>query len=132
MNLTNFLLNVGVRPKAKAFEKTTKDPISAQKKVLFEFLILEGMQAGLSWNTILQKRENFRLAFNDFDYNEISNFKETKIEELLQNSGIIRNRLKIQSVITNAYAFLVIQEKFSTFDDFIWKFVNPTKDYTKA
>jgi len=92
--------------------------------VLFEFLILEGMQAGLSWNTILQKRHNFRLAFNDFNYYEISNYNIEKIEELLQNSGIIRNRLKIQSVVTNAKAFIEIQEEFGFFNDYIWKFVN--------
>ena len=93
-------------------------------KTLFEFLILEGMQAGLSWNTILKKRENFRKAFDDFDYNKIAEYSEDNIEKLLQNSGIIRNRLKIQSVITNAKAFLAIQKEYGSFDKYIWSFVN--------
>jgi len=93
-------------------------------KVLFEFLILEGMQAGLSWDTILKKRENFRKAFDNFDYIKIANYSEDKIEILLQNKGIIRNRLKIQSLISNAKAFLSIQNEYSTFDNYIWNFVN--------
>lgn len=93
-------------------------------KVLFEFLILEGMQAGLSWDTILKKRENFRKAFDNFDYIKIVNYSEDKIEILLQNKGIIRNRLKLQSVISNAKAFLSIQNEYSTFDNYIWNFVN--------
>ena len=93
-------------------------------KVLFEFLILEGMQAGLSWDTILKKRENFRKAFDNFDYMKIANYSEDKIEILLQNKGIIRNRLKIQSLISNAKAFLSIQNEYSTFDNYIWNFVN--------
>ena len=92
--------------------------------VLFEFLILEGMQAGLSWDTILKKRENFRKAFDNFDYIKIANYSEDKIEILLQNKGIIRNRLKIQSLISNAKAFLSIQNEYSTFDNYIWNFVN--------
>ncbi|MFX0147942.1 MAG: DNA-3-methyladenine glycosylase I [Candidatus Hodarchaeota archaeon] len=91
---------------------------------LFEFLILEGMQAGLSWSTILKKRENFRHALDNFDYNKISKYNENKIEELLQNKGIIRNRIKIQSIITNAQAFLGIQKEFGSFDDYLWNFVN--------
>jgi len=93
-------------------------------KVLFEFLILEGMQAGLSWDTILKKRENFRKAFDNFDYIKIANYSEDKIEILLQNTGIVRNRLKLQSVISNAKAFLAIQNEFGTFDNYIWNFVN--------
>lgn len=93
-------------------------------QILFEFLILEGMQAGLSWSTILKKRENFRNAFHDFDYIKISKFNEKKIEELLQDKGIIRNRLKIQSAITNAKAFIKVQEEFGSFNDFIWGYVN--------
>jgi DNA-3-methyladenine glycosylase I len=83
--------------------------------VLFELLILEGMQAGLSWSTILNKRENFRKAFDNFDYQ--------KIEDLLQNKGIIRNRLKIQSVISNANEFIKVRGEFGSFDNFIWSFV---------
>lgn len=91
---------------------------------LFEFLILEGVQAGLSWNTILNKRENYRKAFDNFNYNKIVLYKEQKIEELMNNSGIIRNRLKIKSVITNAIAFKRVQKEFGSFDKFIWQFVN--------
>ncbi|MFW9773821.1 MAG: DNA-3-methyladenine glycosylase I [Candidatus Heimdallarchaeota archaeon] len=92
--------------------------------ILFEFLILEGMQAGLSWSTILKKRENFRNALDNFRYNMISKYNEDKIEELLQDKGIIRNRLKIQSIITNAKAFLRIQSEFNSFNNYIWNFVN--------
>lgn len=93
-------------------------------KILFEYLILEGMQAGLSWSTILKKRENFRRAFDSFDYNKIARYSEDNVEKLLQNSGIIRNRLKIQSVVTNAKAFLAIKKKYGSFDKYIWNFVN--------
>ena len=93
-------------------------------KMLYELLILEGMQAGLSWNTILQKRDNFRKAFDNFDYNKIIKYKESKIEELMQNEGIIRNRLKIHSVITNAKSFIKVQEEFGSFYKYIWDFVN--------
>ena len=79
-------------------------------QILFEFLILEGMQAGLSWNTILNKRDNFRKVFDNFDYRKIAKYDKNKIEELLQDERIIRNRLKIQSVISNAKAFLEMQE----------------------
>lgn len=93
-------------------------------RVLFEFLILEGMQAGLSWSTILRKRENFRIAFDNFEYIKISKYNEEKVEKLLQIKGIIRNKLKIQSVITNAKAFIKIQKEFGSFDKYIWGFVN--------
>ncbi len=93
-------------------------------QIHFEFLVLEGAQAGLSWNTILQKRENFRKAFDDFDYEKITKYDEEKIEKLLNNPGIIRNRLKINSVISNAIAFLEIQEQFGTFDKYLWDFVD--------
>ncbi|MFX1521983.1 MAG: DNA-3-methyladenine glycosylase I [Promethearchaeota archaeon] len=92
--------------------------------LLFEFLILEGAQAGLSWNTILQKRENFRIAFENFDYNVIVKYDEKYIEELMNNEGIIRNRRKIEAVIANAKAFLKVREQFGSFDKYIWKFVN--------
>lgn len=93
-------------------------------QILFEFLVLEGAQAGLSWNTILNKRENFRKAFDDFDYEKIAKYNFEKIEKLLNNPGVIRNRLKINSVISNAIAFLEIQEEFGTFDKYIWDFVD--------
>ncbi|CAN5807688.1 DNA-3-methyladenine glycosylase I [soil metagenome] len=90
---------------------------------LFEFLILEGAQAGLSWDTVLRKRENYRKAFDDFDYKKIALYDEAKKAELLQNEGIIRNRLKIASAIQNANAFLEIQKEFGSFDKYIWNFV---------
>ena len=91
--------------------------------VIFEFLILETFQVGLSWITILNKRENFRLAFDAFDYNKIANYNAAKEEELLQNSGIIRHKLKIKSAITNAMAFIQIQKEFGSFSRYIWDFV---------
>lgn len=92
-------------------------------RLLFEFLVLEGMQAGLSWLTILRKRENFRTAFDHFDPREIALYNEKKIEELMQNSGIIRNRLKIEAAVQNAKTFLDVQAEFGSFDTFIWQFV---------
>ena len=90
---------------------------------LFEFLILEGAQAGLSWDTVLRKRENYRTAFDDFDAKKIALYDEEKKAELLKNEGIIRNRLKIASAIQNADAFLKIQKEFGSFDKYIWNFV---------
>ena len=92
--------------------------------MLYELLILEGMQAGLSWNTVLKKRDNFRKAFDNFNYNKIIKYGENKIEELLQNKEIIRNRLKVQSVVTNAKCFIEVQKKYGSFDKYIWSFVN--------
>jgi len=92
-------------------------------RLLFEFLILEGMQAGLSWLTILRKRENYRTAFDHFDPRRIALYNEKKIEELMQDSGIIRNRLKITAAVQNAKAFLDVQAEFGSFDTFIWQFV---------
>jgi len=92
--------------------------------VLFEFFLLETFQAGLNWLTILNKRDNFRKAFDDFDYQKIANYSEKKYRELLQNEGIIRNRLKIQSAITNAQLFIEIQKEFGSFADFIWSYVD--------
>jgi len=94
---------------------------------IFEMLILEGFQAGLSWNTILQKRENFRKAFDNFDYKKIAEYDEMKLNELLKNEGIIRNRLKINSTVTNARAFMKIQEEFGSFAKYIWKFTDKKK-----
>ena len=92
--------------------------------ILFEFLVLEGAQAGLSWNTILQKRENFRKAFDNFDYKKIVKYSEKKVEELLNNTGIIRNKLKIGAAIANAKTFLKVQGEFVSFSNYIWNFVN--------
>jgi DNA-3-methyladenine glycosylase I len=91
---------------------------------LFEFLILETFQAGLSWITILKKRENFRLAFDQFDYQKIARYKEPKIQELLQDSGIIRNQLKVRSAVTNAIAFMEVQQEFGSFSRYIWQFID--------
>ena len=105
---------------------------------IFEFLILETFQAGLSWITVLRKRENFREAFDDFDYKKIANYSEEKIQELLQNPGIIRNKLKIRATVTNAKAFMKVQKEFSSFSKYIWDFVdgdpiqNEVEDYKNA
>ncbi|MGB8857449.1 MAG: DNA-3-methyladenine glycosylase I [Burkholderiales bacterium] len=89
---------------------------------LFEFLILEGAQAGLSWDTILKKRENYRRAFDDFDAEKIARYTGKKIGDLLKNEGIVRNRLKIESAVVNAQKFLEVQEKAGSFDAYIWQF----------
>ena len=91
---------------------------------IFEFLILETFQAGLSWITILRKRQNFRKAFDDFDYKKIANYSEEKIQELLQNPGIIRNKLKIRATVTNAKAFIEVKKEYGSFSKYIWGFVN--------
>jgi len=91
---------------------------------IFEFLILEGMQAGLSWLTILRKREAFRLAYEDFNVRKVALFDEQKVEELMQNPGIIRNRLKIVASINNAKRFLEVVDEFGSFNSYIWKFVD--------
>jgi DNA-3-methyladenine glycosylase I len=96
-------------------------PVHDDQK-LFEFLILEGAQAGLSWDTILRKRENYRKAFDGFDVNKVARYTEKKIEKLLQDEGIIRNRLKITSAVSNAKAFLKVQKEFGSFDKYIWSF----------
>ena len=93
-------------------------------KILFEFLILESFQAGLSWLTILKKRENFREAFANFDVEKVANFDEEKVEELVLNAGIIRHRGKINAAINNAKLFIEIQKEYGSFSDFIWKYVN--------
>ena len=93
-------------------------------ETIFEFLILESFQAGLSWYTILAKRENFRAAFDYFDYQKIAQYSEDKVEELIQNTGIIRNRLKILATINNAQKFMEVQKEFGSFSKYIWGFVN--------
>ena len=89
---------------------------------LFEFLILETFQAGLSWYTILKKRENFRKAFDNFDYKKVAQYDEEKVEELLQDAGIIRNKLKVRGTISNAIAFMEVQKEFGSFSKYIWSF----------
>ena len=98
-------------------------PVHDDEK-LFEFLILEGAQAGLSWQTILNKRENYRQAFNDFDPSKISRYNHHDTKRLLNNPGIVRNRLKIAATIQNAKKFLDVQKEFGSFDSYIWQFVN--------
>lgn len=93
-------------------------------RVLFEFLILEWAQAGLSWETVLKKRENYRVAFDQFDYEKIVNYSEEKIQELLQNEWIIRNKLKVRSTVKNAKAFIEIQNEFWSFSNYLWNYVN--------
>jgi len=93
-------------------------------KILFEFLILEGVQAGLNWLTILKKRENYRLAFDDFNPKTIANYDQAKIDKLLLNPGIIRNKLKVNSAVINAKIFLKIQAEYGSFDKYIWSFVD--------
>ncbi|MBL7885520.1 MAG: DNA-3-methyladenine glycosylase I [Flavobacterium sp.] len=93
-------------------------------QLLFEFLILETFQAGLSWYTILAKRNNFRTAFANFDYKKVAKFGESKIQELLLNAGIIRNQLKIRAAVSNAIAFMEVQKEFGSFSNYIWKFTD--------
>ncbi|HEX3323357.1 MAG TPA: DNA-3-methyladenine glycosylase I [Terriglobales bacterium] len=92
-------------------------------RVLFEFLILEGAQAGLSWDTILQKRENYRAAFDAFDFARIAQYDSRRLRTLLNNSGLVRNRLKIASTVQNAQAFIRVQNEFGSFDSYVWQFV---------
>ena len=100
-------------------------PVHDDQK-LFEFLTLETFQAGLSWITILRKRENFRKAFDDFDYRKIANYDQEKIELLKADAGIVRNRLKIEAAVNNANRFIEVQKEFGSFDNYIWGFVNGT------
>lgn len=105
---------------------------------IFEFLILETFQAGLSWITILRKRENFRKALDNFDFRKIAQYSEEKIQELLKNEGIIRNKLKVRATVSNAQAFMEVQKEFGTFSEYIWSFVdgepiiNSIENYKKA
>ena len=107
----------------KYHDKEWGIPVYEDKKI-FEFLLLETFQAGLSWITILKKRENFRIAFDEFDYEKIANYSDKKLEVLRQDVGIIRNRLKIKAAKTNAIAFIKVQKEFSTFSKYLWGFVN--------
>jgi DNA-3-methyladenine glycosylase I len=91
---------------------------------IFEFLVLEGMQAGLSWQTVLRKRENFRRAFSDFDVIKIARYNQRSVARLLKDAGIIRNRQKIEATIGNARAFMAVQDEFGSFSDYIWRFMN--------
>jgi DNA-3-methyladenine glycosylase I len=93
-------------------------------RALFEFLILEGAQAGLSWNTILNKRANYRAAFANFDPHKVARYERKKIAALMRNAGIVRNRLKIETAVSNARAFIAVQREFGSFDRYIWQFVD--------
>ncbi len=108
-------------------------PLHNDKK-LFEFLVLEGFQAGLSWRTILHKRENFRKAFDNFDFNKVAKYDKRKINSLMKDAGIIRNKLKIESAVKNAKAFIEVRKEFGTFDKYIWSFVDgrPIKNKFKS
>ena len=103
-------------------------------RVLYEFLILEGAQAGLSWSTILNKRENYRVAFSHFDVRKVAKYDKAKIGKLLEDPGIVRNRLKVESTVINARAFLEVQKEFGSFDAYIWQFVGgkPIQNSWKA
>jgi len=107
----------------KYHDKEWGVPVHNERK-LFEFLLLEGFQAGLSWNTILNKRENFRKAFDNFDFNKVASYNKRKINSLMNDAGIIRNKLKIDSAVTNAKAFIEVRKQFGTFNKYIWDFVN--------
>ncbi len=114
---------VGIDIYEKYHDEEWGVPVYDDQK-LFEFLILETFQAGLSWITILKKRENFRLAFDHFDYLKVALYTEDKIQELIQNAGIIRNQLKIRAAVSNAISFIKIQEEFGSFSNYIWDFVD--------
>jgi DNA-3-methyladenine glycosylase I len=98
-------------------------PLHDDRK-LFEFLILEGAQAGLSWETVLQKRKNYRAAFDNFEPEKVAKYNSRKVAQLLNNAGIIRNRLKIASAIQNAKSFMAVQQEFGSFDEYLWSFVD--------
>ena len=107
----------------KYHDKEWGVPVHSDRK-LFEFLILEGAQAGLSWITVLKKRKAYREAFDNFDFNKIAKYKEAKIQSLLKNAGIIRNQLKIRATVKNAKAYILIRKEFGTFNKYIWQFTD--------
>lgn len=113
----------GDDPLYRAYHDTEWGVPLRDDRALFEFLILEGAQAGLSWITILRKRENYRAAFDNFDAVRVARYDANQIESLLQNPGIVRNRLKVQSAVVNAQKFLEVQQEFGSFDAFVWRFV---------
>jgi DNA-3-methyladenine glycosylase I len=117
----------------KYHDKEWGVPVNNDKK-LFEFLLLEGFQAGLSWRTILYKRQNFRKAFDNFDFNKVAKYDKRKINSLMKDAGIIRNQLKINSAVSNAKAFIAVRKEFGTFDKYIWGFVDgkPIKNSFKS
>ena len=114
----------GMSPEYIAYHDTEWGVPVFDDRVQFEFLILEGAQAGLSWSTILAKREGYRQAFADFDPVKVARFTEKRIGKLLENPRIVRNRLKVRAAVTNARAFLAVQEEYGSFSDYIWRFVD--------
>lgn len=114
----------------KYHDKEWGTPVHSDKK-LFELLVLEGMQAGLSWSTVLNKRENYRKALDDFDFVKVAKYNETKFSKLLKNSGIIRNRAKIRSIINNSRRFMEVRKEFGSFDKYLWKFISGRKTVNK-
>jgi DNA-3-methyladenine glycosylase I len=112
-----------IEPNTTYHDKEWGIPQHSDKK-LFEFLILEGAQAGLSWSTILNRRDGYRLAFSNFDAIKVSKYTQNHVQKLIQNKAIIRNKLKINSAINNARQFIKIQKEFGSFDEYLWKFVN--------
>lgn len=115
---------VGAMPKMIAYHDNRWCKPVHDDKELFAMLILEGAQAGLSWSTIIEKEENYRKAFDDFDPAKVAKYSENKIQKLLKNEGIIRNRRKIEAAVSNAKAFLMVQEEFGSFDHYIWSFTD--------
>jgi DNA-3-methyladenine glycosylase I len=117
----------------KYHDKEWGVPVHNDRK-LFEFLLLEGFQAGLSWRTILYKRQNFRKTFDNFDFNKVAKYDKRKINSLMKDAGIIRNQLKINSSVSNAKAFIAVRKEFGTFDKYIWGFVDgkPIKNKFKS
>jgi DNA-3-methyladenine glycosylase I len=113
-----------INPQEIAYHDTEWGVPVHDDRRLFEFLILEGAQAGLSWDTILKKRENYRRAFAGFDPRKLARYGAKERKALMNNAGIVRNRLKIESAVTNAQAFLAVQKEFGSFDRYIWRFVN--------
>ena len=113
----------GTEPNLTYHDKEWGVPVH-DDRTLFEFLTLEGAQAGLSWQTILNKRETYRKAFRNFDVAAVSRFKAERIEKLMQDPGIVRNRLKIESTVSNAIAFRQVQKEFGSFDAYVWVFVD--------
>lgn len=107
----------------KYHDKEWGVPLHSDRK-LFEFLILEGVQAGLSWITVLKKRQTYREVFDQFDFNKVADYKETKIQALLKNPGIIRNKLKVRAAVKNANAFIKVRQEFGTFNKYIWQFTD--------
>jgi DNA-3-methyladenine glycosylase I len=113
----------GTDPRMQAYHDNEWGTPLHDDATLFEFLILEGAQAGLSWSTILYKRDNYRRAFDGFDVGKIVRYTDKKIDALMQDEGIVRNRLKIKSVVRNAKAYLAVQKEFGSFDEYIWQFI---------